>query len=120
MAKFAEHPNIVKIFDFFEENNTGYIVMEFLDGLNIGEYLKNEGRPLEIEDAISIMEAVCDILHVIHQAGILHRDIAPDNIFLCVGGKIKLLDLGAARIPNVDGKSDTYFKTGLCTTGTIF
>ena len=112
MAKFAEHPNIVKIFDFFEENNTGYIVMEFLDGLNIGEYLKNEGRPLDIEDAISIMEAVCDILHVIHQAGILHRDIAPDNIFLCVGGKIKLLDLGAARIPNVDANLTRILKPG--------
>lgn len=112
MAKFNTHENIVGIYDFFDENNTGYIVMEFLEGVSLRQYLKMEGNPLDIETAIGITESICDILHVIHQEGILHRDISPDNIFICLGGKIKLIDFGASRLPKINPNLTRILKPG--------
>lgn len=96
-AKFSNHPNIVNVFDFFEENGTAYIVMEFLDGISLKEYLKREGGRLDCDAAVSIIGFVVEALKQIHSVGIIHRDISPDNIFVCSDGRIKLIDFGAAR-----------------------
>jgi serine/threonine protein kinase len=95
MAKFSTHRNIINIFEYFEENNTAYIVMEFLDGLTLGEFLKMD--EMDIEACIDVTMQVSAALKDIHAAGIVHRDVSPDNIFLCNGGVIKLIDFGAAR-----------------------
>ncbi|MDR1464453.1 MAG: protein kinase [Oscillospiraceae bacterium] len=95
MARFSAHPSIIHVFDFFEENGTAYFVMEYLDGINLNEYLR--GNDMETEAAAGIVERVCDALRDIHAAGIVHRDVSPDNIFLCAGGSVKLIDFGAAR-----------------------
>lgn len=97
MAKFSTHSNIMNVYDFFEENNTAYIVMEFLHGISLKQYVKTMGGRIEVNQAIEIISAVCDALKDIHKEGIIHRDISPDNIFICEGGKIKLIDFGAAR-----------------------
>lgn len=101
LAKFEDIPGIVQIYDCFEENGTSYIVMEYLEGITLKEYLENHG-PMELEQALPVIVQIADAMDSVHLKGILHRDIAPDNIYvlnpenpdaLCV----KLLDFGAAR-----------------------
>lgn len=96
LAKFQNEPGIVRIYDSFEANNTAYIVMEFLDGETLATYLKREGK-IPVEQAIQMLTPVIQSLEVVHKAGIIHRDIAPDNIFLTKDKQVKLIDFGAAR-----------------------
>lgn len=102
MAKFSKHPNIINVYDFFEDNNTAYIIMEFLDGQNYKEYIKEQGGKVPLEKALEITEAVLEALMEVHKTGILHRDISPDNIFICKDGKVKVIDFGAARFSSID------------------
>ena len=97
MARFNTHPNIVHVFDFFEENNTAYIAMEFLDGISYKQFIAAKGGIVETQTALDVTFSVLDALKEIHKSGIIHRDISPDNIFICQGGMIKLIDFGAAR-----------------------
>lgn len=98
LAKFQHRDEIVHIFDFFDENNTSYIVMEFLDGRTLQEVLKEkEKNRIDVEEAVGYTVSILDALNEVHAAGILHRDIAPDNVFLTKEGKVKLIDFGAAR-----------------------
>lgn len=97
MAKFSTHANIMNVYDFFEENHTAYIVMEFLHGISLKQYVKEKGGHIDKDQAINIVSKVCDALKDIHKEGIIHRDISPDNIFICEDGKVKLIDFGAAR-----------------------
>lgn len=96
-VRFNSHPNIVHVFDFFEENRTAYMVMELLEGISLKEFVKSKGGRLPYQKVIEISLSVMDALSEIHKTGILHRDISPDNIFLCKNGTTKLLDFGAAR-----------------------
>ncbi|MDO4324711.1 MAG: serine/threonine-protein kinase [bacterium] len=96
-VRFNSHPNIVHVFDFFEENRTAYMVMELLEGISLRTFVKNEGGSLPYQKVTEISLAVMDALSEIHKTGILHRDISPDNIFLCNNGTVKVLDFGAAR-----------------------
>ena len=96
LAKFNTVPGIVSIFDCFTENSTAYIVMEYLDGMTLGDLVKEKGR-LPYDEAVYIMIQVLNALDVVHQEDIVHRDIAPDNVFICRDGRIKLIDFGAAR-----------------------
>ena len=95
MAKFNSHKSIINVFEYFEENDTAYIVMEYLDGLTLNDFLKN--NRLDAETSVSLIYHVCDALKDIHAAGIIHRDVSPDNIFICTNNAIKLIDFGAAR-----------------------
>lgn len=97
MAKFDNHPNIVAVFDFFEENNTAYFVMEFLEGIDYKQYIESQGGKVPLEYALDITKEVLKALSEVHKHGIVHRDISPDNIFICNDGKIKLIDFGTAR-----------------------
>ena len=107
MAKFNSEPNIINVFEYFEENNTAYIVMEFLDGISLKSYLQKNGGKLDTENALRIMDAIASALGVIHSKGIIHRDVSPDNIFLCSNGAIKLIDFGAARFSLDENKKMT-------------
>lgn len=97
MAKFSTHPHIMNVYDFFEENHTAYIVMEFLHGISLKQYVKINGGIIARDEAVEIISSICEALKDIHKEGIIHRDISPDNIFICENGKIKLIDFGAAR-----------------------
>ena len=96
LAKFHREDGIVRIFDSFAANNTAYIVMEYLQGDTLAEYLKRE-KTVAVDEAIKMLLPVIQSLKAVHEQGIIHRDIAPDNIFLATDGKVKLIDFGAAR-----------------------
>ena len=96
LAKFQNEPGIVKIFDSFEENDTAYIVMEYLDGETLTSYMDREGTVSE-DQAVQMLLPILESLKTVHAEGILHRDIAPDNIFLTKEGEVKLIDFGASR-----------------------
>lgn len=106
MTKFNNHKNIVNVFEYFEENNTAYIVMEFLDGCNLSEHIETNGKP-DTDKSIDIICSICSALHDIHDNGIIHRDISPDNIYLCNDGTVKLIDFGAARFSATEEKNFT-------------
>lgn len=115
MSKYDGHPSIVSIMDYFEANNTAYIIMEFLEGITLKQYIKNVeslGERVDIETAVEITKSICDILAELHKGSILHRDIAPDNIFICMGGTVKLIDFGAARLAEKDKQLTKVLKMG--------
>ena len=103
MARFSNHPNIVSVYEFFEENNTAYIAMEFLEGKSYKQYIAEHKGKVDSQTAVSVVLSVLDALQELHKAKIIHRDISPDNIFLIPTEpgsedyKVKLIDFGAAR-----------------------
>lgn len=96
LAKFAYSPNIVGVRDCFFENNTAYIVMEFLEGESLSRYLREHG-PMPFAQALALLDPVMAALEGIHAKGLIHRDISPSNLMLLDGGGVKLLDFGTAR-----------------------
>ncbi len=82
VSQFADIPGIVSVKDFFYENNTAYIVMEYIEGISLKEYLKQKGGKVSEEEALAILRPVLEALEKVHAAGIVHRDISPDNIML--------------------------------------
>ena len=96
LAVFRNEAGIVKIYDTFEENETAYIVMEYLEGETLAQRLEREGK-IPADEAVGMLMPVIESLSKIHEEGIIHRDIAPDNIFLTNKGEVKLIDFGASR-----------------------
>ncbi len=96
LAKFQNEPDIVHVFDCFKDNNTAYIIMEYLEGETLKEKLEREGK-MSLEEAMPIVLTMLTALEKVHKEGILHRDVAPDNIYLLKDGSIKLCDFGASR-----------------------
>lgn len=96
LAEFIGNPNIVKIYSYFEENNTAYYVMDYVRGVSLRDYLKSKGK-ISWEEAKKLLFPIMDALEVVHSRGIIHRDVTPDNIYICEDNTVKLLDFGAAR-----------------------
>jgi serine/threonine protein kinase len=90
------YPGIVDVEKLFEENNTAYFCMEYLDGQDLRKHVIASGGRLGVEETLQTMSVVLDALDYIHTRGVIHRDISPDNIYLCKNGAIKLIDFGAA------------------------
>lgn len=97
LGNFSSHPNIVNVLHFFRQNNTAYIVMEYINGKSLKDYLQARGGSISFTEAMQILCPIMLALDDLHHTGLLHRDIAPDNIYLTVDGHAKLLDFGAAR-----------------------
>lgn len=97
LSKFYQLQGIVSVKDFFYENATGYIVMEYINGINLKEYLNNAGGKLPEQTVLALMKPVFESLHTMHNSGLVHRDISPDNIMVDKDNKIKLIDFGSAR-----------------------
>lgn len=97
MSKLEAYEGIVSIRDFFNENKTAYIIMEYVDGETLKEYLK-ENEKMEPEDVLKVMKPVMKALEQMHRTGMIHRDISPDNIMIRRDGQVKLIDFGAARV----------------------
>ena len=96
IAKFNQQKGIVDVRDYFEENGTAYIIMEYLEGLTLGEYVKQNGN-IDAKQLFILMRPIMKSLSKMHSAGIIHRDISPDNIMYMKDDTLKLMDFGAAR-----------------------
>src|SRR5271154_357232 len=97
LAKLDGHANIVAVTDFMEANGTAYLVMTYVEGISLKDYLAKQGGRIAYKTAIELMMAVMDALREIHRHGMLHRDISPSNIMITRQGQVKLVDFGAAR-----------------------
>lgn len=97
LSRFTGSPNIVRIHQFFEENGTAYFSMEYVKGESLKQYVQKKGGSLSWHEAEKIFLPVMEALEEVHAQGIIHRDIAPDNIAITEEGGVKLLDFGAAR-----------------------
>ena len=102
LASFR-HPNIVRVLRFFEANNTAYMVMEFVAGQPLGEWIRSR-RPLEQDAVLAIAGPLLDGLDLIHRTGYLHRDIKPGNVYIRDDGSPVLLDFGSARAASASGE----------------
>ena len=105
LAKVKNLPGIVSVRDFFSANGTAYIVMEYLDGISLKKYLQRKGGKLPCDDILNILRPVMESLVSVHKLGLIHRDISPDNIIVTKNSEVKLIDFGAAKQSNLDGKS---------------
>lgn len=96
VSRFSDNPNIVKVYQFFYENNTAYLTMEYLSGMTLKDYVTRCGV-ITAGQAVNIADKIANALCEAHRYNVLHRDVSPDNIMLCSDGSVKLLDFGAAR-----------------------
>lgn len=110
LAKIDENPGIVKVITYFEQFGTAYIIMEFLEGRSLKAYIAERGGVLPVNEALQLMEPIIRALAIIHEKGIVHRDISPDNIMINNLGKAKLIDFGAAKTKEMDMSSNKVFK----------
>lgn len=110
LASFR-HTNIVRVMRFFEGNKTGYMVMEFVEGNPLNEWV-NTRRPLSQASIINVVLPLLDGLQVIHKSGYLHRDIKPPNIFMRSDGSPVLLDFGSARAANTGAELTAMVSPG--------
>ena len=101
------HPNIVKVYDVSITPQLQYIVMEYLDGITLKEYLKQRGRALPWKEAIHFVAQVLRALEHAHANGVVHRDIKPQNIMLLADGSARVMDFGIARISRSESQTVT-------------
>ena len=97
LAALNGDEHIVRIYSYFEENNTAYFVMEYVDGVGLDKYMAQNGGRLSPEEASRLLLPLMSSLEKVHARGIVHRDIAPDNVLVTKDGSAKLIDFGAAR-----------------------
>ncbi len=98
MAKCDGIPEIVRVRDFFEANNTVYIIMDYIEGVTVQKYLRSKGGRISMNECISLLGPVIRAMDTVHkQFGLIHRDISPDNIMVLPDGRTRLLDFGAAK-----------------------
>lgn len=109
----AEHPGVVKVVEQFQENDTAYFAMEYIDGETLKEYIQRNPQGLPPGEAMGIIAELLEALSSVHAAGLLHRDISADNIMRTRQGKIKLIDFGSAR--DTQQITKTVFTKGVYT-----
>lgn len=95
-AASLSHPNVVSIYDVGQEDEVHYIVMEYIEGKNLNEIIK-ERAPLQVDESVRIASQICDALDHAHMNQIIHRDIKPHNILIGRNGRVKVTDFGIAR-----------------------
>lgn len=117
--KKVNHPNVVKVYDYFQLDDNLYIVMEFAEGKNIEEYVRDNG-PIPVDKATTYMANILKTMDYIHRMNIVHRDIKPGNIMIKPDGSICILDFGVAKDLGGganDGKPLTIFGSVIGTDG---
>lgn len=112
LAQFASLPGIVSVLNFFYENNTAYMIMDFVEGITLKEYLRRHNERLPWSQTLELLHPVILSLIEVHKAGIIHRDISPDNIMLSKSGGMVLIDFGAARKVDSGQKKTVVLKKG--------
>ncbi len=109
MARLAKEPSIVRVQDFFDLNNTAYIVMEYIDGITLGKYAEQRGGKIPPAELFEMIEPLFGLMQTMHEMQLLHRDISPDNIMI-ENGEVKLLDFGCARDIGAQKSTLTAFR----------
>ncbi len=104
-------PSVVTVTEYFEANGTAYLVMEYVDGQPLHEVISQKGR-FDAKELLPMLPALLRDLGVLHNAGIIHRDISPDNLILMPEGKLKLIDFGSARSLNASKNMTVLLKPG--------
>lgn len=99
-----DHPGIVKVFDVSVTDKLQYIVMEYIDGITLKEYMTRRGEPLTWKEVVHFTEQILDALDHAHRKGVVHRDIKPQNIMLLADGKVKIMDFGIARFSRAESQ----------------
>ena len=115
LARLDYLPGIVRVHDFFNENDTSYIVMEYLDGETLKDYVERKGGKLSWEETLGKIRPLIKSLQQLHNKNIFHRDISPDNIMVLRDGTLKLFDFGGARVQDPSGENHSVIvmkKTG--------
>ena len=106
------HPRIPRLFDYFVEADTFYLVMEFVEGLSLADDVQRNGGRLPIDRVIDIGRQVCEVLEYLHHdapgAPIIYRDMKPENLMITVSGQISLVDFGIARHFKPGKAKDTF------------
>ena len=105
LASLKDKNGVVSIEDFFAQNNTGYIVMEYLDGDDLLTYLKKNGGRIPFQDAYKLLRPIMKSMVEIHRLGIIHRDVSPDNIRYLSNRQMKLMDFGSVKFTSKDSHS---------------
>lgn len=100
-----DHPNIVKVYDVSVTDQLQYIVMEYIDGITLKEYLKQRGGALTWKEVVHFATQVLSALDHAHSKGIVHRDVKPQNIMLQADGSIKMMDFGIARFSRAQSQT---------------
>ena len=103
--------SVVSVRDFFESNGTAYIVMEYVDGSGLNDVVAKRG-PMRKQELFPILQPLLRDLAILHRAGVIHRDISPDNLILTKEGKLKLLDFGSARSVEAGKAMTVMLKAG--------
>lgn len=106
LAQLGSVSGVVRVTDFFEENSTGYLVMEYLDGKNLKQMLDGFGGRIPADVLLPVISPVIFALKKVHERGLIHRDLSPDNIMMLEDGSVRLIDFGNAR-DTTDNKSMT-------------
>ena len=94
------HPNIVAVYDFGQVGGFYYLLMEFVDGVNLRQML--EAHRLSARESMSIVPQICEALQYAHDRGIVHRDIKPENVLVDKQGRVKIADFGLAKLLGKD------------------
>ena len=100
-AAKLSHPNIVDVYDVDQDRGHWFIVMELIEGMTLKQYIQKKGR-LSSTECVGISMQAADALYTAHRAGIIHRDIKPDNIIITTNGNVKISDFGIARMQSSD------------------
>ena len=113
MAKLRSIPSVVGVNSVFIQNETAYIVMDFIEGETLLKKLQREG-PMDYGTCVSLMIPIMQALSEVHKHGIIHRDISPDNIMVQNDGRLILLDLGAAKDLDIQGDRKSVGRERVC------
>ncbi len=112
LSRFYAMPGIVSVRDFFYGNRTAYIVMEYIQGINLKQYAKSLGGTISPQVLFPMLKEVIAALNAVHKENIIHRDISPDNIMITQEGRAKVIDFGAAKDYHVSGDTSVLLKHG--------
>ena len=111
LAKFRNTPAIVSVLDFFKDNGTAYLVMDYIDGMTLRNLLEYSGGKITVEETLKIIEPIMLALKEVHESGFIHRDISPDNIMISnASNRVFLIDFGTARTKPDEEKTISVFK----------
>lgn len=114
-----DHPNLVDVKDFFEENGAHYLVMAYIDGETLQQVLERSPGPLPIEQVLTWLDPLCDVLAVLHEHAtpVLVRDLKPSNVMIDRNGRIRLIDFGIARVQDSASARTSHLLKGAGTVG---